>query len=122
TKKVLHGEWATVYDVAKKDKDGFVYMLGRENEAILYGGMTIYPQEIEVVLKKVKGVEEAVVFSIKDDYWGEKIAACIKGNVTERTLKTYCLHHLTNYKIPRIWRKIDSIPYTASGKVSRKEL
>ncbi|UOQ50415.1 AMP-binding protein [Gracilibacillus caseinilyticus] len=122
TEKVFDGEWATVHDIAKKDKDGFIYILGRQNDMILYGGMNIYPQEIEKVLKKIKGVEEVVVFGVNDEYWGEKVAACIKGDVTVKSLQAYCLEHLTAYKIPRIWRKFDRFPYTSSGKVSRKEL
>lgn len=122
TENVFDGEWATVHDIAKKDKNGFVYILGRRNDMILYGGMNIYPQEIEKVLKKLEGVKEAVVFGVKDEYWGEKMAACIKGEVTIRALKAYCLDHLTAYKIPRIWRKVDSFPYTTGGKISRKEL
>lgn len=122
TEKVFDGEWATVHDIAKKDKDGFIYILGRKNDMILYGGMNIYPQEVEKVLKKIAGVEEAVVFGVKDPYWGEKVAACIKGNVSVKSLQAYCLKYLTAYKTPRIWRKFDCFPYTSSGKISRKEL
>ena len=43
---------------------------------ILYGGINVYPQEIEQALIKCDGVEEVVVLGIKDEYWGEKVAAC----------------------------------------------
>lgn len=122
TNKVLQGEWATVYDIAKRNEEGYVYILGRQNDMILYGGMNIYPQEIEQVLKKCEGVEEAVVVGIKDDHWGEKVAACIKGDVSLHTLKRYCLQHLTSYKVPRLWKKTEAFPYTTGGKISRQEV
>ncbi|MBR3120868.1 MAG: AMP-binding protein [Oceanobacillus sp.] len=122
TKKVLQGDWATVYDVAKMDEDGYIYILGRKNDMILYGAYNIYPQEIEKMLKSHLGVKEAAVIGISDVYWGEKVAAFIQGDVSIQSLKNYCLKNLAAYKIPRIWRKIDSFPETAGGKVSRQEL
>ncbi|QGQ47663.1 AMP-binding protein [Metabacillus sediminilitoris] len=122
TKKVLQGEWATVYDIAKIDEKGYIYLLGRQNDMILYGGMNIYPQEIEQVLKRYEGVDEAVVLGIDDEYWGEKVAAFINGNVSLPLLKSYCLKTLSSYKIPQIWRKVDTFPYTTGGKISRQEI
>ena len=122
TNKVLQGEWATVYDMAKRNEEGYVYILGRQNDMILYGGINIYPQEIEQVLKKCEGVEDAVVLGIKDEHWGEKVAACIKGDVSLDTLKRYCLAHLSAYKVPRLWKKTEAFPYTSGGKISRQEV
>lgn len=122
TKKVLQGEWATVYDVAKMNEKGYIHILGRKNDMILYGGINVYPHEIEQALMKCEGVEEVVVFGIKDEHWGEKIAACIKGNVSIPSLKNYCLQTLSSYKIPRVWHKVEQFPYTTGGKVSRLEV
>lgn len=122
TKKILQGDWATVYDIAKIDEEGYVYILGRQNDMIIYGGMNIYPQEIEQVLMKYDGVEEAIVLGIKDEYWGEKVAAFIKGNVSLPSLKNYCLRNLSSYKIPRVWRKVANFPHTTGGKISLPEL
>ncbi|WP_445492704.1 AMP-binding protein [Niallia sp. 03133] len=122
TQKVLQGDWATVYDIARRDENGYIYILGRQNDMILYGGMNIYPQEIEQILLKFEGVEEVVVLGVKDEYWGEKTAAFIKGNIPLSALKNYCLQTLSSYKIPRIWRKMDHFPYTTGGKISRQEV
>lgn len=120
TNKVLQGEWATVHDIAKMDEDGYVYILGRKNDMILYGGINIYPQEIEKVLREFPGVEEAVVVGVKDEYWGEKVAACVKGNVSLHQLKQFCRSNLSPYKVPRLFRQVDSFPYTTGGKISRR--
>ena len=87
---------------------------------ILYGGINVYPQEIEQALIKCDGVEEVAVFGIQDEYWGEKVAACIKGNVSLSSLKNYCLQTLTSYKIPRIWRKVENSPTQREGKFHDK--
>ncbi|WML55148.1 hypothetical protein RCG17_11485 [Neobacillus sp. PS3-12] len=104
------------------DEKGYLYILGRQNDMILYGGTNIYPQEIEEALKKCPGVEEVVVFGIKDGHWGEKAVACIIGNVSIPVLKHYCLETLSAYKIPRIFRKVKNFPYTTGGKISRREI
>jgi len=122
TNKVLQGDWATVYDIAKMDEEGFIYILGRQNDMILYGGINIYPQEIEQLLRTYDGVEEAVVFGVKDEHWGEKVAACIKGNVSIPSLKTFCRKNLASYKIPKIWKKVKWFPKTSGGKISRQEV
>ncbi|SIS43740.1 AMP-binding protein [Salimicrobium flavidum] len=122
TRKVKTGEWATVHDFAKMDEDGYVYIVGRSNDMIIYGGINIYPQEIEETLKHVEGIDEVVVCGVKDSYWGEKVAACIRGSANIKELKSYALSQLTAYKIPRIWKKVDSFPYTSGGKISRNEI
>ncbi len=66
--------------------------------------------------------KKSVVVGIKDEYWGEKVAACIKGNASVASLKNDCLQTLASYKIPRIWRKVETFPYTTGGKISRQEV
>jgi long-chain acyl-CoA synthetase len=122
TNNVKNGDWATVQDIAKMDQNGYIYILGRKNDMILYGGYNIFPQEIEKVIKSFDGVEEAAVIGVPDEYWGEKVAAFVKGNVNFNTLKSHCLKHLSAYKIPRLWRKLDSFPETTGGKISRQQL
>ncbi|WP_085992276.1 AMP-binding protein [Oceanobacillus senegalensis] len=122
TNKVKMGEWATVHDIAKIDENGYIYILGRKNDMILYGAYNIYPQEIEHVMSSFGGVEEVAVVGIPDKYWGEKVAVFVKGDVSLRSLKSYCLQHLSTYKIPRIWRKLDFFPKTTGGKISRQQL
>ncbi|RDW19712.1 AMP-binding protein [Oceanobacillus chungangensis] len=122
TGKVKKGDWATVHDIAKMDENGYIYILGRKNDMILYGAYNIYPQEIETVIRSYDGVEEAAVIGVQDDYWGEKVAAFVKGDVNLHSLKSYCLRNLTAYKIPRIWKKLDSFPETTGGKISRQQM
>ncbi|PHG70009.1 acyl-CoA synthetase [Bacillus toyonensis] len=111
--------WMTVHDVGYKDEEGFIYIVGREKNMILFGGINIYPEEIESVLYTHQAVEEIVVVSVKDSYWGEKPVAIVKGSATKQQLKSFCLQRLSSFKIPKEWYFVDEIPYTNSGKVAR---
>ncbi|MBE5106320.1 AMP-binding protein [Bacillus thuringiensis] len=111
--------WMTVHDVGYQDEEGFIYIVGREKNMILFGGINIYPEEIESVLYNHPAVEEVVVVGIKDSYWGEKPIAIVKGSATKRQLKSFCLQRLASFKIPKEWYFVDEIPYTSSGKIAR---
>ncbi|MBL1705279.1 acyl-CoA synthetase, partial [Klebsiella pneumoniae] len=53
--------WMTVRDVGYQDEEGYIYIVGREKNMILFGGINIYPEEIESVLYTHPAVEEIVV-------------------------------------------------------------
>lgn len=89
---------------------------------INYGGINIFPEEIEKVLMAYPDVNEAAVTSIPDAYWGEVAVAIIDGNTTPLTLKRWCKDRLASYKIPRMWLMNENIPHTISGKIARTEL
>lgn len=88
---------------------------------ILFGGINIYPEEIESVLHEHPAVDEIVVIGVKDSYWGEKPVAIVKGSATKQQLKSFCLQRLSSFKIPKEWHFVDGIPYTNSGKIARME-
>ncbi|KFN04258.1 acyl-CoA synthetase [Bacillus clarus] len=111
--------WMTVHDVGYQDEEAFIYIVGREKNMILFGGINIYPEEIESLLYTHPAVEEIVVVGIKDSYWGEKPVAIVKGSATKQQLKSFCLQRLSSFKIPKDWYFVDEIPYTSSGKIAR---
>lgn len=88
---------------------------------ILFGGINIYPEEIESVLHEHPAVDEIIVIGVKDSYWGEKPVAIVKGSATKQQLKSFCLQRLSSFKIPKEWHFVDGIPYTNSGKIARME-
>ncbi|MEX1028457.1 MAG: AMP-binding protein [Paenibacillaceae bacterium] len=126
TRQVLQGEWATVGDLAMRDSDGFLYMVGRKKNMIISGGLNIYPEEIEKVLLMLDQIEEAVVVGVPDSYWGQKVVALIKlrdGAVLDnQEIKALCRRHLASYKCPKEIIRVASFPYTTSGKISRTKV
>ncbi|OOZ83123.1 acyl-CoA synthetase [Bacillus cereus] len=111
--------WMTVRDVGYEDEEGFIYIVGREKNMILFGGINIFPEEIESVLHEHPAVDEIVVVGVKDSYWGEKPVAIVKGSATRQQLIIFCLQRLSSFKIPKEWHFVDKIPYTDSGKIAR---
>lgn len=111
--------WMTVRDVGYKDEEGFIYIVGREKNMILFGGINIFPEEIESVLHEHPAVDEIVVIGVEDSYWGEKPVAIVKGSATKQQLKSFCLQRLSSFKIPKEWYFVDEMPYTNSGKIAR---
>lgn len=104
------------------DEDGFLYIVGREQNMILYGGINIFPEEIEKVISLHPDVEEVAVIGLSDSYWGQVVAAVVKGKGSQLELKRFCKTHLSSYKIPRKWFFLSEMPYTTSGKIARAEL
>ena len=114
--------WMTVHDLGYQDEDGYLYISGRENNLILYGGINIFPEEIEAVLSTHSHVELAAVIGIPDPYWGQVTTAVIKGDTTKMELKRFCKTKLASYKVPRKWFFIEDMPLTASGKIARAQI
>ncbi|MBP2631465.1 MAG: yhfT 2 [Firmicutes bacterium] len=126
TKMVLHNGWLELGDYGKKDENGFIYIMGRVKNMIISGGLNIYPEEIEKVLRKLEIVEEVVVIGRSNIYWGEEVVALIKPKYNTEldsiNLKQYCSKYLPTYKVPHEFKKVKSFPYTSSGKISTGEV
>lgn len=116
----------TVGDIGSLDSDGYLYIIGRKNGMINFGGLNIFPEEIENVLKNCSGVEHAAVLGLPDAHWGEVVAAFIqmkkKVHADKKVLRHECLRYLTPYKVPRLWFFPEEMPYTAGGKVDKRLL
>jgi len=112
----------TVDDMGYMDTDGYVYIVGREKNMILYGGLNIYPEEIERVLADHPGIEEVAVVGLSDAHWGEIAVAVIKGSAARLDLQRACRKELASFKIPRRWIYVQDMPHTTSGKIARAQL
>nr|WP_263323415.1 AMP-binding protein [Neobacillus sp. Marseille-Q6967] len=114
--------WVSVGDMGYVDEDNYLYLSGREKNMILYGAINIFPEEIEKVIGSHSDVEEVAVIGLSDSYWGQIIAAVIKGSADKRELKKLCREKLASYKVPRKWIFVEELPYTTSGKISRPQV
>ena len=116
----IRRRWLCTGDAAYKDADGFYYICGRIDDMIIRGGINIYPQEIEGVLKQFPGVEECRVSGEEDERFGQRIIAEIKGNVSFAEVRLFAAAHLPLHMLPDEYRKTLCFEYTPSGKIVRR--
>jgi long-chain acyl-CoA synthetase len=126
TALVLRDGWLYTGDIAKKDADGYFYIVDRKKDMINAGGFKIYPREVEEVLFECPQVKEAAVVGAPDPYRGESVAAFVvlregaPANAEE--IIAFCRQRLATFKVPRQIFFRDSLPKSAVGKYLRREL
>ncbi|MGG5172581.1 class I adenylate-forming enzyme family protein [Pseudarthrobacter sp. J1738] len=116
-----NGDWATVGDKGYIGEDG-LHFLGRSSDMMNSAGRNVYPQEVEVALCSLSGVEAAVVTSVKDEMRGERIIAAIvpsHGAVSAAQLRLGLDSVLDKTKQPLQFYSLSTLPLTDRGKVSR---
>ncbi len=126
TEAALDGDWCTVGDLARRDEDGYLYIVDRKNDMIVSGGINIFPREIEEVLHTSDAVREAAVVGFPDPHWGEAVRAFVVLNADAEAageaLIAHCRTQLAGYKVPKEISFIDALPRNAAGKVLRRAL
>ncbi|MGK7936643.1 MAG: AMP-binding protein [Xenococcaceae cyanobacterium] len=112
-------------DLGKLSVDGYVSLVGRAKDLIISGGMNVYPKEVEVCLNEIAGVVESAVIGLPHTDFGEAVTAMIVSDnleMSDREIKAYLQEKLANYKIPKQFLSIDSLPRNAMGKVQKNIL
>lgn len=123
TAEVLKNGWLHTGDLGKMDSEGYLYIVGRLKDMIIRGGQNIYPAQIENVLSRYKGVEEACVVGVEEPRWGQEVLAVIKPaegtRLDEKEIISFCAENLAQYKVPRYVRFVDNFPKTPTGKIKK---
>jgi long-chain acyl-CoA synthetase len=118
--------WVSVGDLAKRDEEGFVYIVDRKKDMVISGGVNIYPREIEEVLFAHPAIADVAVIGVPDDKWGESLKAVIVtkagASITLADITAFCQGKLAPYKVPKALRLIDALPRNANGKVLKTAL
>lgn len=118
--------WVSVGDLARRDEDGYLYIVDRKKDMVITGGFNVYPREIEEVLHAHPSVREAAVIGVPDELWGERLRAYVAVrsgmSVDDAEIERHCREALAGYKVPKELRFIDALPRGPSGKVLKMEL
>lgn len=118
--------WIHTGDAGYVDEDGYLFIQDRLKDMIIYAGENIYPAEIENVLCAHPAVLEAAVIGVPDERWGELVRAFIVKRpgheVTPRQLLVHARRDLAEFKLPKVFEFVDSLPRTPSGKLKKAEL
>ncbi|GHE76409.1 long-chain-fatty-acid--CoA ligase [Amycolatopsis deserti] len=127
TAEVLRDGWFRTGDLARKDADGFYYIVDRAKDMIIRGGFNVYPREIEELLMTHPAVSLVAVIGVPDDAHGEEIKAVVvraknSDDVTEDDIVAWAKERLAAYKYPRRVEFRDTLPMTATGKILKREI
>ncbi|MBT5107244.1 MAG: acyl--CoA ligase [Rhodospirillaceae bacterium] len=118
--------WYVTGDVMRRDEHGFHYFVGRTDDMFNCGGENIYPSDVEKMLERHTGIEQACVVPAPDDIKGFKPIAFVVprdgANLTEDLVKQFALENGPAYQHPRTVTLMDSLPLTGTNKVDRKRL
>jgi acyl-CoA synthetase (AMP-forming)/AMP-acid ligase II len=126
TTAVLRNGWYHSGDLAKMDKDGFIFIVDRVKDMIISGGENVYSAEVELALLKHPDIAMAAVIGTPDARWGERITALIVpkpgSTPSEEAIQKHCREHIAGYKVPKAVFLETSLPTTPSGKIQKGPL
>ncbi len=117
--------WCFTGDMAKKDEDGFFWLVDRKKDVIITGGENIYPVEVEEVLHQHPKIYDAAVIGFPDDRMGEIPITIVSPKPGEKLvineILAFCNERLPKFKVPR---KVffDEIPRNPTGKIEKPKL
>ena len=124
-KAVLDGLVATG-DVGYVDREGRLFVSGRDDEMIVSGGENVFPREVEDLLADYPGVEDVAVIGVRDREFGERLRAFIVPEpgteLDAEAVKAHVRDNLARFKVPRDVLFVEELPRTATGKVLKRLL
>ena len=119
--------WFLTGDIGYMDEDGYFFIVDRKKDMILSGGFNVYPRAIEEAVYEHPGVAEVIVIGVPDSYRGEAAKAFVQlkpgaDPFTLEELRAFLADKLGKHELPAHLEFRDSLPKTAVGKLSKKEL
>jgi fatty-acyl-CoA synthase len=126
TAAAFEGRWLKTGDAARRDDEGFYYIVDRWKDMYISGGENVYPAEVENVLYQLPQLAEAAVIGVPHEKWGEVGLAVLvlkPGQQLDRdTVLGHCSQRLARFKCPADIVLFDALPRNATGKVLKREL
>ncbi len=124
TAEILKDGWLYTGDMARRDDEGFIYLVDRKKDVIITGGENLYPVQIEDYLRQNDKIKDVAVIGLPDDRLGEIAAAIIElkpgVTATEDEINAFCAD-LPRYKRPRRIIFAD-VPRNPTGKIEKPRL
>jgi acyl-CoA synthetase (AMP-forming)/AMP-acid ligase II len=126
--EALRGAWCSVGDLARRDEDGYYYLVDRKSNMIISGGENVYPTEVENLLGEHPAVKDVAVIGVPHEKWGEAVHAVVVLHdgmtANEGQILDWCRARIAGYKRPRtlaFLREVE-MPRTATGKILHRVL
>lgn len=126
TAETLINGWLHTGDIGIFDENGFLSIVDRKKDMLIYNGYNVYPRQIEEHLYEHPAVAAAIVVGIQDVNVGEKPKAFVvlrQGvSATEEEIMSFVNDKVVHYSRIRELEFIDQLPMTAAGKISKIQL
>jgi len=126
TARALRSGWLYTGDLAKRDSEGFFFIVDRKKDIIKTNGFLVFPAEVEEVLSTFPNVAEAAVIGVPDAERGEIVKALVVAKeghkINLSALEAHCLKHLGKHKRPRQIECVRELPKNFLGKIQRRKL
>ncbi|MFA5368689.1 MAG: AMP-binding protein, partial [Candidatus Paceibacterota bacterium] len=126
TKQAMRDGWFHTKDIGRINSEGAFSIEGRLDDMINVRGEKVWPREVEKILEEISKVQEVAVVGIKDDYYGEKIKACVvlkkDEKANEKELIDFCKTKLSPQKIPHMVEFYKELPKSNLGKILHYKL
>ncbi|ODV06504.1 MAG: hypothetical protein ABT20_12940 [Rubrivivax sp. SCN 70-15] len=116
----------TMGDVGYLDDEGFLYIVDRQADMVISGGVNIYPAEIEIALQAMPGIADCAVFGIPDAEFGEALAAAVQpapgAALTADGVRAWLHERIAGYKVPKVVSFHEQLPREDTGKIFKRKL
>ncbi|MYL19948.1 AMP-binding protein [Halobacillus litoralis] len=126
TAEVLADGWMHTGDIGYFDEDGYLYFQGRLKEMIKSSGFSIFPEDVEALMKEHPAISQAAVIGVPDESKGEVVKAFIvlkeESELEKEELIQWAKAHMARYKVPAFVEFRPSLPQTGAGKILRRVL
>jgi fatty-acyl-CoA synthase len=126
TEAALKGAWLHTGDMARRDADGYFFIVDRKKDMIISGGYNVYPQEIENVLARHPAVLLSAVIGVPDPDWGESVRAYVvlRSGAAADASELIAAVRAAKGSIyaPKSLEFVEQLPLTVYGKIDKKEL
>ncbi len=130
TAQALRHGWLYTGDMARRDADGYLYIVDRSKDMIISGGFNVYPREVEDTLSQHPAVAAAAVVGVPDAKWGEAVRALVvlrpgtQADVValERELMAWVRARKGAVQAPKAIDFVTALPMTGLGKLDKKAI
>lgn len=118
--------WIRTGDIGRMDDDGYVYLLDRDSDMIITGGLNVYTTNVEDELVAHPDLKDVAVIGVPHDDWGEAVHAVViptpGADLTAEDVRSFAEGRLADYKKPKSVEFVEEFPTTPYGKVDKKAL
>ena len=126
TAEVFKEGWYKSGDMARVDEEGYMFIADRSKDMIVTGGENVYSKEVEDAIGTHPDIVEVAVIAIPHPEWGETVGAVLvpakDKELTGDMLNSFLSDKLAKFKIPKVYKFVDELPHTPSGKVMKYKL